>query len=226
MVWVQRKDGTLRRFGKPSCRRLNRLKHQYSPEAEVNDLAHRHGGIRQAAGFSVIELVIAILIMGIIAAVGMSRLLEGDVYNAAVVRDQLISLARSTQQQALGRSDVALIIRPNGNDLVIKTVEDFVDVNTYTEMQSSTIDMRSVVMAGDVNITDSCAVTLSTETLSFSNPMIIQYDELGDLYRGGASSSVGYPISVTTGMRLCLNDDPAVSICISPAGFPFQGDCE
>jgi MSHA pilin protein MshC len=177
-------------------------------------------------GFSVVELVIAILIIGIISYVAMSRLLEGDVYNAAVVRDQLISLARSAQQQALGRSDVAMIIRPNGNDLEVRTVEDFVDINTYTQMQFSSIDMRSVVMAGDVNVTGSCGTVLSTNTISNANPMVIQFDELGDLYRGGVTSALGYPITASTGMRLCLNNDPSVSICLSPAGFPFKGDCE
>lgn len=177
-------------------------------------------------GFTVIEIVIVILIIGIVSVFVFSRQLDGDVYNAAVVRDQVISLARSSQQQALGRSDVAMIIRPTGNNLVITTVEDFVDTNTFTLMQTSSIDMRSVVMAGDVNITDSCSATLSTNTLSNASPMVIQYDELGDLYRGGVTSVVGYPIAVTNGMRLCINDDPVVSICFSPAGFPFQGNCQ
>jgi MSHA pilin protein MshC len=174
----------------------------------------------------VIELVIAILIIGIISATAMSRLLEGDVYNAAVVRDQLISFARSAQQQALGRSNVAMIIRPSGDDLLLQTVEDFVDINTYTQLQYSSFDMRSASMAGDVNITASCGLTLSTDALSNSNPMVIQYDELGNLYRGGVTNATGYPAAVTTGMRLCINDDPEVSICISPAGFPFRGNCE
>lgn len=178
------------------------------------------------AGFSIIEMVIAIVIVGIIAAVATSRLLQGDAYNAAVVRDQIISLARNAQQQALGRSDVAMIIRPNGNYLDIRTVEGFVDINTYTGMQSSSIDMRSVVMAGDVNVTGSCSGPLSTNTLSNVSPMVVQFDELGDLYRGGVTTAIGYPVTVTTGMRLCLNDDPNASICFSPAGFPFIGDCE
>mgnify|MGYP003653548626 CR=1 FL=1 len=177
-------------------------------------------------GFTVVEIVIVILIIGIISTMTMSRLLEGDVYNAAVVRDQLISLARSAQQQALGRSDVAIIIRPNGNALEVRTVEDFVDINTYTQMQFSSIDMRSVAMAGDVNVTGSCGTVLSTNTISNANPMVIQFDELGDLYRGGVTTALGYPITASTGMRLCLNNDPSVSICLSPAGFPFKGDCE
>lgn len=177
-------------------------------------------------GFTVVELVIAIMIIGIISAVAVSRLLDGDVYNAAIVRDQVLSLSRAAHQHAFGRSDVAIIIRPNGNNLDIQTVEDFVDINTYTQRRSSSIDMRSVTMAGDVNITTSCSAPLSTNTLSNASPMVIQFDKLGDLYRGGVTTAAGYPVTVSTGMRLCINDDPTASICFSPAGFPYRGDCE
>ena len=182
--------------------------------------------IQDNAGFSVIELVVAILIIGVLASVAMSRLLDGDAYNAAVVRDQIISLARSGHHRALGRTDVALILRPNGNDLEVITAEDFVDSNDFTALQSSSIDARSVTLRGDVNITASCGLTSGTDLLSNAAPMVIQYNELGDLYRGGVTSAVGYPIVASTAMRLCVNDDPIVSICFSPAGFAFAGDCE
>lgn len=177
-------------------------------------------------GFSVVELVIAILIIGIISAVALSRLLEGGVYNAAVVRDQIVSLARSGHQRALGRSDVALIVRPNGGSLEVITAEGFVDANTFTTLQSSSIDARSVTVSGDVNITASCGATPGTDPLGNAAPMVIRYDELGDLWRGGVSGTVGYPVTVTTAMRLCVNNDPIVSICFSPAGFAYAGDCE
>ncbi len=180
----------------------------------------------KTAGFTVIELVIAILIMGILAAVAFSRMLDGDVYNAAIVRDQVISLSRSSAQKALGRTDVAMIIQPNAGDLEIRTVEDFVDVNTYTELQFTSIDMRSVAMSADVNVLDACDSVVSTNSLSNASPLVIEYDALGNLRRGGTTGTAGYPVSVSTGVRLCINDDPAVSICFSPTGFAVQGSCQ
>jgi len=181
---------------------------------------------RHLSGFSMVELVIAIFIIGIISAVAMSRMLEGDIFNASVVRDQIITLARSTQQQALGRSDVALILRTNGDSLELQTVEDFVDENTFTELQSATIDIRSVALAGDVNVTDSCGVTPGTDAIGNTEPMVIQFNELGDLFRGGVTNNVGYPITASTAMRICVNDNPLNSVCPSPAGFAFAGDCQ
>jgi prepilin-type N-terminal cleavage/methylation domain-containing protein len=181
---------------------------------------------RHLSGFSMIELVIAIFIIGVISAVAMSRMLEGDIYNASVVRDQIITLARSTQQQALGRTDVALILRTSGDTLQLQTVEAFVDENTYTELQAATIDIRSVELAGDVNVTDSCGVTSGTDAIGNTEPMVIQFNELGDLFRGGVTSNAGYPITATDAMRICVNDDPLNSVCLSTAGFAFAGDCE
>lgn len=181
---------------------------------------------RVSRGFSVIELVIVILIIGVISTVAMSRLLDGDTYNASVVRDQVISLARSGHHRALGRTDVALILRPNGDNLEVTTAEDFVDANDYAVLQTSSIDARSVTVSGDVNISASCASTPGTNLLSNAAPMVIQYDELGDLYQGGVTSAVGYPFAASTAIRLCVNNDPIVSICFSPAGFAFAGDCE
>lgn len=179
-----------------------------------------------ARGFSVVELVVVILIIGIISTAALGRLLEGDVYNAAVVRDQIISLARSGHQRALGRSDVVLIVRPNGDKLEVITAEAFVDANTFTTLQSSSIDARSVTVSGDVNVTASCGSTPGADPLGTAAPMVIQYNELGDLLRGGVSGTVGYPVAATTAMRLCVNNDPIVSICFSPAGFAYAGDCE
>ena len=177
-------------------------------------------------GFTVVEIVIVILLIGIISTVAISRLLEGDTYNAAVVRDQIISLARAGHQRSLGRSNVALIIRPNGNNIELTTAADFVDANDYSSLQTSSIDARSVAVSGDVNITANCGVTPGTDLLTNASPMVIQFDELGDLYRGGVTGAVGYPFTVTTAVRLCINNDPIVSICFSPAGFAFPGGCE
>ncbi len=181
---------------------------------------------RHPRGFTMVELVIVIFLVGIISAVAMSRLLEGDIFNASVVRDQIISLARSTQQLALGRSDVALILRTNGDTLELQTVEDFVDENTFTELQSASVDIRSVELAGDVNVATSCSATPGTSAISNAAPMVIQFNELGDLFRGGVVGSVGYPITASTAMRICVNDDPLSSVCLSPAGFAYAGDCQ
>ena len=55
-------------------------------------------------GFTVIELVIVILILSVISIVTMSRIIGGNSFNAIIVRDQVISLARTAQQNAAAQA--------------------------------------------------------------------------------------------------------------------------
>ena len=64
--------------------------------------------LRPLAGLTLVEVVLVILLLSIIGAVALSRILSGNTLNAVIVRDQVISIARTAQQSALGRSDVSL----------------------------------------------------------------------------------------------------------------------
>ena len=64
------------------------------------------------------EIIITIVLVATVSMVAMSRLVEGNGFNAIIVRDQIISLARTAQQNALGRTNVSMTITPNvGGDL-------------------------------------------------------------------------------------------------------------
>jgi type II secretory pathway pseudopilin PulG len=171
------------------------------------------------AGFTIIEAVIAIAFVGIIAALAMSRILSSDTYNAIIVRDQVISLSRSAQQRAIGRSDVVLILSPVGNNLEIQ-IED-----ENAVIQRATLDLRGVTLAADVNELDSCSGTPGTDAVTTSNDLVLEFDELGDLLEGGVTGTAGYPVTVTSGARLCINGDPARSVCWSASGYAYSGDC-
>ena len=170
-------------------------------------------------GFTIIEAVIAIAFVGIIAALAMSRILRSDTYNAIIVRDQVISLSRAAQQRSIGRSDLVLTLSPAGNNLDIQ-VEDENGVN-----QRASLDLRGVTLTADVNELDSCTSTPGADALTTSNDLVLEFDELGDLLEGGVPGSVAYPETVTSGARLCINGDPARSICWSASGYAYAGDC-
>lgn len=174
---------------------------------------------RSQAGFTVIEIVTVIIILAVLSAVAMSRILSGNALNAIIVRDQIISLARTAQQNALGRSDVDLIITPSasGDEITLTTNGNAAVVESYT------FALSSVVLSGDINDTDSCAVTGVTEPITNANPMTLNFGELGDLDVSGVTGSTG---AVTSAVRICLNDTPSESVCVSPSGFAYAGDCD
>lgn len=175
--------------------------------------------IQRAKGFTIIEVLVSIVIIGIIAAVALSRMLRSDTYDAIIARDQIISLSRAAQQKALGRNDIELSITPSGNNLNI-AIED-----STGPVQSAQFGSRNVSFSGDVNELDGCGVTPGTDTVSGAAPFVLKFDSLGDLMEGGVTGSTGFPVAVSSGARLCINNDAAMSVCWSAAGYAYVGDC-
>jgi prepilin-type N-terminal cleavage/methylation domain-containing protein len=175
--------------------------------------------VRRNQGFSFVELVVAIVVLGIIAAVTMSRFIRSDTYNPAITRDQVISLARSAQQKSIGRSDVTLTVQPV-NDVIEIRLDD-----GQGQVQISRVDLPTVEMRADVNQLASCSVTAGGTAVTNGAPLVLKYDSLGDLISAVTGTTPGSEQNVTTAVRLCINDSPAMSVCWSPSGFAYAGDC-
>lgn len=175
---------------------------------------------RPRDGFTLVEVMITILLIGIVSAFAVSRLISSDTFNASITRDAIISSARSAQQKAIGRSAVVLTLTPSGDTLEME-IED-----ENGNVQSSSAPIGDLVLSGDVNELDSCSVTPGGEAITASSPMVIGFDALGNLEEGGVQGAPGYPETVSGGMRICINNDPASSLCLSAAGYAYAGDCD
>jgi len=171
-------------------------------------------------GFTIIEITIVIVIVSIIAAAIISRFATGDVFTGFILRDQIISLARTAQQSALGRADVTLTITPNlGGDSV--TIETAYGTGPAVTIDSVTFDLDSISLTGDTNVTDSCSVSTGT-AITNAAPFVLRFDELGDLDVSG----FGAGSAITSAARICLNDNVIESMCVAPSGFAYAGDCD
>ena len=170
-------------------------------------------------GFTVIELVIVILILSVISIVTMSRIIGGNSFNAIIVRDQVISLARTAQQNAIGRTTVSMTITPNVGGDSVTIVTSYAGGNIV----SSTTPLDNVSLSGDINNTASCAVTSGVDAITNAAPLTLTFGELGDLGVSGVTGSTG---AVTSAVRICLNDTASESVCVSPSGFAYAGDCD
>lgn len=177
-------------------------------------LQHPHSKMNRHRGFSIIEIVVVLVILGVVSVAITSRVLRADTYNAAIARDQVISLARTAQQKAIGRNDVSLSIQGAGNNFEIR-VSDSTGV-----IESSRVARSSVDVQADVNQLSGCAA-LAGNTVTDVTSFVLRYTELGDLLEGGVGGTAG----ITTGARVCINNDPAMSVCVSAAGYAYAGDC-
>jgi MSHA pilin protein MshC len=175
--------------------------------------------VPMSKGFTVIELVIVIILISVIGVVTLSRFLDGNAFSGFILRDQIISLSRTAQQSALGRADVILTITPSASlDTVTLTSSYGAGATTINSVE---FDLSPNVITGSVNNTDSCSITLGS-SITNAAPFIIRFDELGDL----DASGLGAGTAVTDSVKICLNDNPVDSVCISPGGFAYAGDCD
>lgn len=176
--------------------------------------------VKKSSGYTIVELVSVILLVGIVSAVTMSRMSNSDSYNPVFIRDEIISQARSAQQKAIGRSDVILTIEPNINQLEIRLSD------STGLLQSSSLSIASVILTGDINVLDSCNTEPAGEAISNSAPFVLTYDSLGNLLEAGVTATPGvFPTPLSSGARICVNNDPAMSVCFSAAGYAYAGDC-
>lgn len=173
------------------------------------------------AGYTLVELVAAIVLIGIASAFAMSRILEGNAFTPSIVQQQIISLARISQQSSLGRSNVTLTITPSvsGDEVTIDAEESS---GTVT-IQSVTLSMDSVTLSGDINKTASCAADDGDTPITNGAPMLLDFGELGDLEDSGIGV-LAEPI--TSAVRICINNTARDSVCVSPSGFAYAGDCD
>jgi MSHA pilin protein MshC len=170
-------------------------------------------------GFTIVEVVVVIVILGVLGLVVVSRFADSNSLNDNIARDQIVSLARIAQQASMGRADVTLTITPNasGNELELSVADDG-DV-----IESATISTRGVSLSGDINVTDSCEVTPGASAISNGAPMTLTFEQLGNLGTSGVTGSTG---AVTSALRICVNNSAVNSVCVSPSGFAYGGDCD
>ena len=168
-------------------------------------------------GFTIIEAIVVIVLVGILGAVVVSRFTTPNTFNIQIAQDGIITTLRAAQQAALGRDNISFKIVPGGDNL-----------DLIVEEGSATI--RTLTVAGD-------GVTLETGTTAdtgmscasgYDDDIMpdfeIAFDGLGNAISLLNNSITEQPVD--NGVRICINDTDSLSICVSPAGFAHEGDCD
>jgi|GEM_PF-760800 len=190
-----------------------------SIEIAVESSVERMASPKTQSGVTLLELVIVIFLFGIIGIVALSRTMGANTFNQLIARDQIISVARIAQNVRIGRAPVSFSITPNfsGDLLAISASHD------GGVFSAVTVNAADVVIRADINQSASCAATDGATIVTNANPLVFTYDALGELGVSGVMGSTG---AVTSAARICINGDPAMSICVASSGYAYVGDCD
>ena len=185
----------------------------------IESAVKRTASPKTQLGVTLLELVIVISLFGIVGIVALSRTMGANTFNQLIARDQIISVARIAQNVRIGRAPVSFSITPNvGGDLLAISASH--DGGVFSAV---TVNAADVVIRADINQSMSCAATDGATLVTNAYPLVFTYDALGELGVSGVMGSTG---AVTSAARICINGDPAMSICIASSGYAYAGDCD
>jgi prepilin-type N-terminal cleavage/methylation domain-containing protein len=165
---------------------------------------------KDLAGFTLVEMAVAVALLGIIAVTISSRWFSTESFHGDSLQAQLLSEARLAQRTALANSqnDVALVLSANAGEWRYQIFEDDGGGRTlFREISASAGGINIVVTAG------------AAQSLGPGVNLDLTFDGLGNLDTlliGGVAQDVSRGIQFDlSGARLCL----------SPLGYAHEGDC-
>lgn len=163
---------------------------------------------KKVLGFTLVELVAVILVLGVLAAYFGARMLQPSGFDQKLYSDRLLSLIRSAQQLGFSRSSVDLFFQDTGSEVKVAARVGGV------EQASRTFPKSEVTITVDGTSTGGSPGVCS----NLASPITLQFDSNAEL--SGAYPSGNY----NQGFPICLNGNTP-NLCISPAGFAHLGAC-
>jgi prepilin-type N-terminal cleavage/methylation domain-containing protein len=170
-------------------------------------------------GFTVVELVVVIVLLGIVGAVVIPRFLAPNTFNEPAAQDGLLATIRAAQQAAIGRANVTFKITSDSNDWTFAALSGATTLRTLT-VPVSDVKLETGSAASSAN---TCATGFNT---AVANDFTLTFKSDGNLASFTNNGTTETVDAAFNGVRICLNDTIAVSACVSPAGYAYAGDCD
>lgn len=170
-------------------------------------------------GFSIVELIVVLVLVGITGVVIISRFMSPSTFSDISARDALITGIRSAQQAALGRASVTFEINQSGGNWVLETRV------SGTPIRSEQISATDVVLetGSAVASANTCATSYDTAVAS---DFELKFNAKGDLTEFTNNGTTELVNNSFNGARICVNDTNTFSMCVSPVGYAYAGNCD
>lgn len=154
-------------------------------------------------GFTLIELITVIILLGILSAFAISRFPDSQSYSITIIKNQLLASARLAQQTSLSRAsalnNITLTVSEAPGTWNIEIKSNGSDIFT------TQIDRGSEQIRFGSNLAVACSALSAT-------PFTITLD--------GDGKKIPYQ-----NLRICVDSVTDLELCISPSGYAYEGTC-
>ena len=162
-------------------------------------------------GFTMVELVIVIMLLGVLSVTAMSRFVGSDAFATSTVAQQIIAQARYAQQTASSRQDaqISLIVDQIADDWRFRVVSSVDGVLKTEQVERANTSMQAVngVLIRPIDATQA---------------MQLSFDAFGDLAGLTLGVTAGVPAE---GVWVQVDGDSPLSVCVYPNGYAANGSC-
>lgn len=155
-------------------------------------------------GFTLIELITVIILLGILSAFAASRFPSSQSYSTAIITNQLIASLRLAQQTALSRSSVDSIN------------------HTQLDVTGGSDDWRLVVSSG--SLTYDAQVGRDDEEIRFGSDLALSCSALAPAPLTVTFDGDGNRVPFEN-LRVCIDSATDIELCISSSGYAYEGSC-
>ncbi|WP_293268995.1 prepilin-type N-terminal cleavage/methylation domain-containing protein [Neptunomonas sp.] len=162
--------------------------------------------LRQQSGFSLVELVTVLVLLGIISAVAFSRLGNVSSFSESIFQQQVLSYLRLAQRTAVAHQGSGVQLS------ITRAATDDWDVSLQFASQTLTYELE-----GDHTFLFTSGA--SSGNLSTGDTLSLRYSDDGDLVQ--LTSPV--VAAITASLSLVVAGDRLT--CVSPTGFAYEGSC-
>lgn len=162
-------------------------------------------------GFTIIELVTVMILLGILSITAISRFVEPSAFAPGIVTHAVVLEIRAAQQLAASRADAQVTF-------VIDRAADDWRLQIQTDLEGV---VSSELIAAE-NTSLSATSGAASAAVNAATPLVVQFDKQGDLSSVTIGASAGSP---ATGVDLEVSGDSDRRVCIYPTGYATDAAC-